>query len=126
MPEGEGAHGCAILCTAAKHTSGPWEDSHCGGSLQDGSIVIHGGYDGQRTFGDTYVLTTSDWTWKHVVTTGKAACHTHNHPHCFARLLHQKARLLDISNISAKKERVWLNMKTFHDLQASTQLVDAS
>lgn len=42
-------------------------------------MVIHGGYDGQNTFGDTYVLTTSDWTWRRVVTTGKPSLHTHGH-----------------------------------------------
>ena len=80
------------------------EDSGCGGGLQDGSMVIHGGYDGQNTFGDTYVLTTSDWTWRQLVTTGKASMrftkasrHTLTvicSMYCSALLLHQVTRLL--------------------------------
>lgn len=78
----DGAPACAaepMLCTAIKHAIVPLEDSVCGGGLQTGSMFIHGGYDGQNTFGDTYVLTTSDWTWRQVVTTGKPSLHTHSH-----------------------------------------------
>ncbi len=42
-----------------------------GAGLQSGSMVVNGGYDGQRTFSDTYVLDISDWTWQQVATTGE-------------------------------------------------------
>ena len=80
----DGALACAaqpMLCTTVKHAIVHLEDLVCGGGLQNGSMVIHGGYNGQDTFGDTFVLTTSDWTWRQVVTTGKPSLHTYSHSH---------------------------------------------
>ena len=42
--------------------------------LQGGVMIVHGGYDGKQTFGDTWKLSTADWTWQQVATKGKYTC----------------------------------------------------
>ncbi len=39
--------------------------------LQDGVMVVHGGFDGKHTFGHTWKLSTADWTWQQMATTGE-------------------------------------------------------
>lgn len=75
-----GSHRVVVWCLqlSALHYSSMKDADYCDG-LQDGSMVVHGGYDGQNTFADTYILTTSDWTWRQVVPTGKASLHTHTY-----------------------------------------------
>ena len=34
-------------------------------------MVVHGGYDGNDTFGDTWILSPGDWTWRQMSLTGK-------------------------------------------------------
>ena len=43
---------------------------YCQGSE---GMVVFGGYNGQDTFGDTWLLTFSDWTWHKNTTQGKSA-----------------------------------------------------
>ena len=35
-------------------------------------MVVHGGYDGKQTFSDTWKLSTADWTWQQMATSGKS------------------------------------------------------
>ena len=39
--------------------------------MQDGIMVVYGGYDGKETFGDVWKLQTSDWTWQQMATSGQ-------------------------------------------------------
>ncbi|DBA73560.1 TPA: hypothetical protein ACH3X2_009802 [Trebouxia sp. C0005] len=50
-----------------------------GSRLQDGVMIVHGGYDGKQTFSDTWKLSTADWTWQQMATRGSVpgACHSH-------------------------------------------------
>ena len=34
-------------------------------------MVVHGGYDGKQTFGDTWKLSTAEWTWQQMATSGE-------------------------------------------------------
>ncbi len=34
-------------------------------------MIVHGGYDGKQTFGDTWKLSTADWTWQQMATRGE-------------------------------------------------------
>ena len=35
-------------------------------------MVVHDGYDGKQTFGDTWKLSTADWTWQQMATSGES------------------------------------------------------
>lgn len=50
-----------------------------GSRLQGGVMIVHGGYDGKQTFGDTWKLSTADWTWQQVATKGSVPCACHSH-----------------------------------------------
>ncbi|KAL0023672.1 hypothetical protein WJX77_012323 [Trebouxia sp. C0004] len=50
-----------------------------GSHLQDGVMTVHGGYDGKHTFGDTWKLSTANWTWQQMATRGSAPCACHSH-----------------------------------------------
>lgn len=59
----------------------------CTSPAQSETMIVHGGYDGQHTFSDTYILDMSDWTWQQASTTGWAAQPCHSHA---AALLHHR------------------------------------
>ena len=35
-------------------------------------MIVHGGYDGKQTFGDTWKLSAADWTWQQMATRGES------------------------------------------------------
>lgn len=95
-------------------------------------MVVHGGYDGQNTFADTYILSTCDWTWRQVVSTGKGSSHTHSYmqhatlcpssePNLKADLSFMQSCCMLYCSTAEGGRSLLLKIQSLCGLQASTQ-----
>lgn len=53
--------------------------THTNGTQGSEGMAVFGGYNGQHTFEDTWLLTFSDWTWHQITTRGEVPQARHSH-----------------------------------------------